>query len=217
MDGVLINSAPSAQRVRTRLLAEYGIDFNKLPDPHGEEHKGSSMRELLKVVSSYHPSVAIDEKKFAKDQTESGLEDLQNNGIAADPKLIVFLDELKVHSIPCAVATAGMQVAVDHKLRILGIRKYFQVVITADDVKEHKPSPACYLLAAEKLGVQPTTCVIFEDSTPGVEAGFAAGSTVIGFTKYTKSKNKFAHTQETIDDWSQINYDRLVRISDRQL
>jgi beta-phosphoglucomutase len=213
MDGVLIDSVPTAQRVRTRLLSQYGVEFGNLTDPHNEQHKGSSLKDLLKVVRAIHPNIEIDERKFADDQTDGVLKDLEDIGTKADPQLLKLLDELKDHLVPLAVATAGLSVSVDNKLRILGIKDYFKVIITANDVTEHKPNPASYLLAIERLGVKAENCIIFEDSTPGVDAGVAAGGKVIGFTKYSDSNSQLPKTIKTISSWGEVNYEILVDIT----
>src|SRR4051812_36425300 len=56
------------------------------------------------------------------------------------------------------------------------------VVITADDVQFRKPAPDCFLLAAQKLGLDAHTCVVVEDSSAGIEAGISAGMPVLGLT-----------------------------------
>jgi len=56
------------------------------------------------------------------------------------------------------------------------------IMVTAEDVKAGKPKPDCYLLAAEKLGVAPFDCLVFEDASVGIEAGEAAGAKVIVVT-----------------------------------
>ena len=212
VDGVLIDSVPSARRLRTKLLAQYGVDFNMLPDPHGEGHKGTSMKDLLKAVRIHHPTVKIDNEQFAEDLVGGMREDLVEHGITADPSLVDLLDELKSHAIPCAITSSALPQSVDIKLNLLGIKNYFQQIITADDVGEHKPSPASYLLTIQRLGVRAENCVIFEDSTPGVQAGVAAGCKVIGFTKYSSSKDQLVNTAKSIGDWKEISYSQLVKI-----
>jgi sugar-phosphatase len=56
------------------------------------------------------------------------------------------------------------------------------VFVTAEDVRRGKPDPEGYLLAAARLGVEPSKCVVVEDSPPGVAAGNAAGMVVVGVT-----------------------------------
>jgi sugar-phosphatase len=57
-----------------------------------------------------------------------------------------------------------------------------RVLVAAEDVRDGKPSPEGYLMAAERLGVVPSRCIVFEDTPPGVEAGRAAGASVIALS-----------------------------------
>ncbi|MDR0765568.1 MAG: HAD family phosphatase [Odoribacteraceae bacterium] len=74
----------------------------------------------------------------------------------------------------------------EEKMRValgkLGLRGEFDAVITAGDVARGKPDPECYLVAAERLGVMPGECVVFEDSIAGITAGKRAGMKVVGMT-----------------------------------
>lgn len=212
LDGVLIDSVPSAQKVRQRLFQEYDIDFATLRDPHHQAHKGSSLKSLLKVAHEAYPEVAIDDAKFAQDLIRGVRDDIIERQLTADPSLKLLLDELKRHKIPLAVTSAGLRNVVKYKLEILGLTDYFDLVITADDVTEHKPNPASYLLTMQKLGVSPGNCIVFEDSASGAEAGHASGAKVIGLTKYSDDKHTIANTVITVDDWSQISYHQLEQV-----
>ena len=57
----------------------------------------------------------------------------------------------------------------------LGLRHYFSAVVAADHVAQHKPAPDTFLLCAERMGVAPETCVVFEDADFGLEAAKRAG------------------------------------------
>jgi HAD superfamily hydrolase (TIGR01509 family) len=208
VDGVLLDSVPSALRVRKRLLSEYGIDFDSVPDPHGQGHKGSSLQDFLNLARQQYPDVEIGFDKFAQKQLEGVYEDLKRRKLTADPALLELLESLREHHIPCAIASTAIRQGVDNKLDVLGIRAYFKVIISADDVAKHKPDPDVYLLAMQRLGAEPSRCIIFEDSAQGVLAGNAAGGKVVGFTKYTDHKN-LASTIRNIDDWSEIDYIQL--------
>jgi beta-phosphoglucomutase-like phosphatase (HAD superfamily) len=62
----------------------------------------------------------------------------------------------------------------------LGLAGSFGVVVTAADIRRGKPDPECYALAADRLGVPPNRCVVFEDSVSGVQAAVAAGALCVG-------------------------------------
>jgi beta-phosphoglucomutase-like phosphatase (HAD superfamily) len=80
------------------------------------------------------------------------------------------------------VATSATRADVESLLREIGVRDYFEVVVTADDVRWGKPNPEVYLRAAAGLGQPPTSCLVFEDAVVGVHAACNAGMRVIGVT-----------------------------------
>ncbi|MBL9153249.1 MAG: HAD family phosphatase [Verrucomicrobiales bacterium] len=74
-----------------------------------------------------------------------------------------------------AVATGSDISIVDPELRHVGLRDYFEIIVTPADVKRGKPAPDMFLLAAERLGVDPADCLVFEDGQAGLQAAAAAG------------------------------------------
>lgn len=76
---------------------------------------------------------------------------------------------------PVAVASGGERQVVLRTLELIGLGQTFPVVVTAEDVQRGKPEPDMFLLAAERLGVPPSECVVFEDAVLGLEAARRAG------------------------------------------
>lgn len=76
---------------------------------------------------------------------------------------------------PLAVASGGLRRLVEKTLDGLGLRHCFDAVCTAEDVERGKPNPDLFLLAAGKIGVPATECIVFEDSELGLEAARRAG------------------------------------------
>lgn len=76
---------------------------------------------------------------------------------------------------PLAVASGGIRPLVETTLAALGLADCFQAVLTAEDVSCGKPAPDLFLLAAERIGVAPVRCVVYEDSELGLEAARRAG------------------------------------------
>ena len=76
---------------------------------------------------------------------------------------------------PMAVGTGSESAIAEALLAHLGLRRYFDAVVAADHVKHHKPAPDTFLLCAQRMGVQPTQCVVFEDADFGIQAARAAG------------------------------------------
>jgi HAD superfamily hydrolase (TIGR01509 family) len=92
-----------------------------------------------------------------------------------------------------ALVTSSRRDPAEARLVQAGLRPAFHAVITRDDVIAPKPHPEPYLLAASRLGVDPSRCLVFEDSEPGAEAAFAAGMTVVQVPDIIPSSGRFAH------------------------
>jgi len=76
---------------------------------------------------------------------------------------------------PVSVASGGERDIIEQTLELLGLRQTFPVVVTAADVRHGKPAPDLFLLAAERMGVRASDCVVFEDAVLGLEAAKRAG------------------------------------------
>lgn len=88
---------------------------------------------------------------------------------------VVELARRVAASRPVSVASGGERSVVHRTLELIGLGNTFPVVVTAEDVERGKPAPDMFLLAAERMGVAPSECVVFEDSQLGIEAAARAG------------------------------------------
>lgn len=77
--------------------------------------------------------------------------------------------------LPMAVGTGGHRAAVEKTLEITGMRKYFDIVVTANDVVNYKPHPDTFLKCSELMRVEPAYIEVFEDGDLGIEAANRAG------------------------------------------
>lgn len=100
---------------------------------------------------------------------------------------------LAARLLPMAIVTSSGRAEAHHKLAVAGIAHAFAHVITLDDVTRAKPSPEPYLLAAARMGVQPSRCLVFEDSETGAEAAFRAGCCVVQVPDVVPSAGRWAH------------------------
>jgi beta-phosphoglucomutase family hydrolase len=88
--------------------------------------------------------------------------------------------------LPMAVGTGASRKSADLQLKTLGISKYFDVVVTADDVILHKPEPETFLECARLLGIDPADCQVFEDGDLGIAAAKKAGMMVADVRQFIK-------------------------------
>ncbi|MBJ6988985.1 MULTISPECIES: HAD family phosphatase [unclassified Devosia] len=101
------------------------------------------------------------------------------DGVPVKAGAIEFLREIRERGIPTAVATSSSRKHAHHHLASSGLIDLFDTIVTRDDVMNPKPDPEPYLLAAKRLGVDPTLCLALEDSNVGVRAAHAAGMQTI--------------------------------------
>ncbi|WP_342316185.1 HAD family phosphatase [Lysobacter sp. FW306-1B-D06B] len=100
-------------------------------------------------------------------------------GLPLKTGVLELLALLKARGIPRAVVTSTRRPRALQKLESTGLLPHFDDVIAGNEVQHSKPAPDIYLLAAQRLGVAPSYCIVLEDSVPGVRAALAAGMTPI--------------------------------------
>jgi beta-phosphoglucomutase-like phosphatase (HAD superfamily) len=90
-----------------------------------------------------------------------------------------ILSMLRLRNIPCAVASSSTVQEIEERLSRVGVRHHFDALAGGNEVPRGKPDPAVYLLAARRLGVPISACLVFEDSAYGAMAAIAAGAEVV--------------------------------------
>lgn len=113
-----------------------------------------------------------------------------------------FLDRLIENDIPKAIVTSSNDRKMSKLFRqIPELRPKFEAIITDAMVERSKPDPQGYLIAAEKLGVDPSDCVVFEDSFAGLEAGRRAGAYVVALATTNPRESLYEKADEVIDSF----------------
>lgn len=83
--------------------------------------------------------------------------------------------EAQYGKIPFGIVSGSTRESVVNSLTTIGLLERFQTIVASEDYKRSKPAPDAFLLAAERLGVPPESCLVFEDADIGIEAATAAG------------------------------------------
>jgi HAD superfamily hydrolase (TIGR01509 family) len=111
---------------------------------------------------------------------------------------------------PCAIVSGSPRHDVVAAAEMCGISDKVSLVLGAGDYAEGKPSPSGYLKAAELLGVEPSDCVVIEDSSVGVRAGVAAGMKVLALDRRTDVPQDFSAASWRFQDLSGVSPEDLV-------
>lgn len=124
-----------------------------------------------------------------------------------------FLETAYQKGISMAIGSAAITFNIDFVLDGLDLRKYFPVVVSADDVKESKPHPETFLMAAAGLGAEPQNCIVFEDNPKGVEAALQAGmKSVVITTMHTPDEFEgLPNIFKFIDDYTDSTLQELLK------
>jgi HAD superfamily hydrolase (TIGR01509 family) len=167
-DGTIVDSMPLHYIAWKTSLAEYNCVYEEsLFYAWG----GRPIREIIRLLNEMHglnmPVNAVAERK-----EEIYLSLLPQ--LKAIPEVIEHIDA-QHGRIPFAVVSGSRRSSVEGSLTTLGLMGKFDTLVCAEDYKHGKPAPDCFLMAAERLGVAPSDCLVFEDTELGIEAATAAG------------------------------------------
>ncbi|MFM9379926.1 HAD-IA family hydrolase [Pseudomonas sp. UV AK001] len=169
MDGTVLNSIAAAERIWAAWAERHGVDVESfLPTIHGVRAVDTITRLNLPGVDAEAQAAFI---------TEAEIEDVE--GIVEIPGAAAFLKSLPANQ--WAMVTSAPRDLALRRMAAAGIPEP-AVMITAEDVSAGKPDPAGYRLAAERLGLKPADCLIFEDATVGIQAAEAAGAPLMIIT-----------------------------------
>jgi sugar-phosphatase len=170
MDGVLVDSTPAVARVWSRWALKHNLD----PDyvvrfAHGRTSL-ASIRELLPHAE---PAMHIEENRWME---RGEIEEIADVVALPGAQQLLAL----VPSSQIAVVTSSTRALAEVRLRTTHLWPNVHNLVTASDIQRGKPDPEPYLKGAEKLHLDPRSCVVIEDAPFGVRSGKAAGCRVLG-------------------------------------
>jgi len=206
MDGTLINSIPIHRKLWEIIMKK--TDFVKLTE---DEHEinGMNLREMIVYLKEKHNlNIDIDEIFEMKKELEGKMFEDEAELFDGAERL---LKELNDTGIKCALATSSTKSLVDIINKKFNLERYISVFVSAGDVKKSKPEPEIFLLAAERLGIDPSKCVVIEDAPHGVTAAKRGGMKVIGVTT-TQPREHFENADLVVDSLKEIDLKTLENI-----
>lgn len=175
MDGTLIDTEKYYRIFWPKALAQFGY--------HMTDEQVLFMRSLGRPFAPKQLKEWFGEELdyyAVRDRRKQLMEEhLDRVGIELKPGAVEILEALKKRGIMAAVATATDLERTEKYLQKVGLREYFDRLISATQVKEGKPSPDIYIFACEQLGLAPEECIAVEDSPNGVKSAYGAGCRVI--------------------------------------
>lgn len=183
LDGTLIDTESVALVAGQRAFAAFG---HEVTTDFMHSLVGKAEPLAADIIRAAYPG--IDHSGFSaawRDGFNQGLEE----GVPLKSGAFELLEAL---SLPKGLVTSTGRAGAHWKLDRAGLTPHFDTIITFDDVVAPKPAPEPYLLAAERLGVDPRRCVVFEDSDVGAEAAHLAGCIVVQVPDVAATQGRFA-------------------------
>ena len=168
MDGTLVDSMPLHLDAWEITSAEFGLPFDRA---ELNEYGGIPTRKIVAILAEQH-GLEIDVEAFARRKIALYLEQIDKARVFPQ-----MWDLVKAHhgKVPMGIGTGSPRNQAEQILKSTGLDAYISVVVSADDVDNHKPHPDTFLRVADLLGANPANCLVFEDTRIGIQAGKAAG------------------------------------------
>ncbi len=172
IDGTLVDTMPTHYKACQLACQKHNFKF---PLDYFLSEAG---RPALSVFEDL-----IKKLKLDIDGRQLGVEkELILESLISEFKPMPIIADTAIHyykKLPMALGTGGTRLIAKKTMEEVKLDSYFEVVVTADDVSQHKPHPETFLQAAEQLGIKPEHCLVFEDGEPGIIAAKSANMEVL--------------------------------------
>lgn len=200
MDGVLVDSEPVITAASIAGLAEYGVHAK--PDDFIPFIGAGEDRFVGGVAEKYGAVYRVEMKKTVY---EKYLE-IVDKQLSVYPNTISTLNALREAGHILGLASSADKIKIDANLKAAAIdRDLFSTIIGGEDVKQKKPFPDIYLMAAERLGANPSDCIVIEDAKNGIAAAKAANMRCVAVTtSFTRKELQNDEPDFIIDDISEL-------------
>ncbi len=171
MDGLMLDTERIAKIAWKRAAAEWD---RALSDKLFASITGLTAPDANAVLQeAFGPAFPVEAARARRQHYVKAY--IAEHGIDIKPGLLALLARIEALELPHAVASSTARTGVIHKLTVTELIDRFETLVGGDEVAHGKPAPDIFLAAAERLGIAPRHCMVFEDSEPGIRAAHAAG------------------------------------------
>ncbi|MDD5509699.1 MAG: HAD family phosphatase [Dehalococcoidales bacterium] len=177
MDGVIADTAPYHFKAWQEVFRKRGVTIT---EDDFKRNFGQRNDRITRIVLG--TDISPDELESVATEKEESFRNRAKNHLKPLPGAVELIKSLKEYGFLQALGSSAPPENVRLITRELKIESLFQVIVSGREVKEGKPSPLGFLLAAEKLGVEPKDCIVIEDAIAGVAAARKAGMHCLAVT-----------------------------------
>jgi len=179
-DGVLVDSEPHSAAAWVAVLGSRG---HRATAADVADCTGLGYTATYEHLAAVDPAAALPSAEALWPEVQAALAESFDRGLTVFPDAAACVTELAFAGVPLAVASSSRRERLDLTLERSGLGRYFDAVVSGDEVEHGKPAPDVYLLAAQRLGVRPEECLAVEDTGHGAASAAAAGMRVLGVAR----------------------------------
>lgn len=177
-DGVVVDSSAPHEASWKAVASEAGRVF---PDEAFKRGFGMKNQAIIGELLRWTDDPQLIQR-WSSRKEELYREMIRRDGLALLPGARELLDALQAQGVPSAIASSTPLMNLTCAWDPLNVRQYFSAIVSSEDVRQGKPDPEAFLLAAQRLGLPPRRCVVLEDAPVGIQAARAAGMRAVGLT-----------------------------------
>jgi len=177
-DGVLLDSEPLFTKAMDIMVEAYGLDLDLslLPDANG-----TTVEYFCRIVLDLFPQIDVPLEKLVRDYYYYSDLLLMSDDLKPMEGIRDFCKYQYEMGMQLSIASSSPAYYVRHKLKLFQIDRYFDHIVTADDITHSKPHPEIYQKAIERSGLSKNQLIVIEDAPNGIASAKAAGLYVVGF------------------------------------
>ena len=211
--GVIFDDEAINQRLIADILLKENLRADD--DEYTQYCRGRSDRAGLKDILASRGRILSDEylNRLLADKNKAYRQQIDSlEELPLSPHLPEFLSQLKEQDIVVGLVTGASKSEVEYILQKAELAQYVDIIIAGDDLQPSKPEPEPYLLALERLNLNPSECLAIEDNPIGIEAAKRAQIQVVGLANIYPLHMLQRQANWTVDDFLEIELDRVDRI-----
>lgn len=204
MDGVIVDTEPLHRKAYFKMFDEFGINVSEeLFTSFTGKTTQSVCQELISRFNlNYTPQELTDKKRinfkylFDTDPDFDLIPGVRN-----------LIENYHQHDVKMILASSASMNTINWVFERFDLEKYFAGKISGADLKQSKPHPEIFELAAGISGEEKNNCIVIEDSTNGIQAAYAADIFCVAYKSEHSKNQKYDKAQKIISDYSEIHYE----------
>lgn len=206
LDGTITLTQQFHYQAFSQVFAKHGITYTENDDLGKYAGMGSGVIFPTVFADRGITLTAEQIREYSSEKKELYDRIIRDQVIEPVPGVVDFLERMRDRGFRMCIASGNKLESVEFLLHAVGVREYFEFIISGKDIHKPKPAPDVFLLAAEKLGLFPNECVVFEDAVNGLQGAQSAGMSSVGIaTRIPEASLRMAGADLVVKDYLELS------------